>query len=51
MIYESILDTIGNTPVVKLHNVVPDHVEMYGQGRGVQPRGFGQGPARVRYHR
>ena len=29
MIYESILDTLGNTPVVKLHNVVPDHVEMY----------------------
>jgi cysteine synthase A len=29
MIYESILDTIGNTPVVKLHRVAPKHVTMY----------------------
>jgi len=29
MIYNSILDTIGNTPVVKLNNIAPEHVEMY----------------------
>jgi cysteine synthase A len=29
MIYESILDTVGNTPVVKLHRLPPSHVEMY----------------------
>ena len=29
MIYESILDTIGNTPVVKLQRTGPDHVDMY----------------------
>jgi cysteine synthase A len=29
MIYNSILDTIGNTPVVKLNNIAPSHVDMY----------------------
>ncbi len=29
MIYNSILDTIGNTPIVRLNNIVPKHVEMY----------------------
>src|ERR1700741_1596708 len=29
MIYESILDTIGNTPVVKLHRIAPKHVTIY----------------------
>ncbi|HBX59992.1 MAG TPA: cysteine synthase A, partial [Methylophaga sp.] len=29
MIYNSILDTIGNTPIVRLNNIAPNHVEMY----------------------
>jgi cysteine synthase A len=29
MIYDSILDTIGNTPVVKLHRIPPKHVTIY----------------------
>ena len=29
MIYDNILQTIGNTPVVKLNRVAPDHVTMY----------------------
>jgi len=29
MIYNSILDTIGNTPVIRLNNIAPKHVEMY----------------------
>lgn len=29
MIYNSILDTIGNTPVVRLNNIAPEHVDMY----------------------
>jgi cysteine synthase len=29
VIYESILDTIGNTPVVKLHRLAPSHVTIY----------------------
>ena len=29
MIHESILGTIGNTPVVRVNHLAPDHVEMY----------------------
>jgi cysteine synthase A len=29
MIYDSILDTIGDTPIVRLNHIAPDHVEMY----------------------
>ena len=29
MIYDSIIDTIANTPVVRLHRTGPDHVDMY----------------------
>lgn len=29
MIYNSILDTIGNTPVVRLNNIAPAHVDMF----------------------
>ena len=45
MIYESILDTIGNTPVVKLHRIPPKHVTIYVEDRGVQSAVVGQGPA------
>ena len=39
MIYESILDTIGNTPVVKLHRVAPQHVTMYAKVEAFNPGG------------
>jgi len=29
MIYDSILDTIGNTPIIKLHRTGPSHVDLY----------------------
>jgi len=29
MIYDNILDTIGNTPVVRLNRIAPDHVDMF----------------------
>ena len=29
MIYNNILDTIGNTPVVRINNMAPDGIEMY----------------------
>ena len=29
MIHESILDTIGHTPVVRLQRIAPDHVSLY----------------------
>jgi len=39
MIYDSILDTIGNTPVVKLNNIAPDHVEIYVKIEAFNPLG------------
>ena len=39
MIYESILDTIGNTPVVKLHRLVPKHVDIYVKVEAFNPAG------------
>jgi len=29
MIYNNILETIGNTPIVRLNNMAPDHVDLY----------------------
>src|SRR5258705_2258695 len=29
MIYDTILDTIGNTPIVRLHRTGPEHVTLY----------------------
>ncbi len=37
MIYDSILDTIGNTPVVRLHRVAPEGVTMYAKVESFNP--------------
>lgn len=39
MIYNSILDTIGKTPVVKLHRLAPKHVELYVKVEAFNPAG------------
>ena len=39
MIYESILDTVGNTPVVKLHRIPPKHVTIYAKIEAFNPLG------------
>ena len=39
MIYDDILRTIGNTPVVKLQRIAPDHVEMYAKVEAFNPIG------------
>ncbi|HEX7815449.1 cysteine synthase A [Dyella sp.] len=39
MIYESIIDTIGNTPIVKLHRVAPSHVQLYAKVEAFNPAG------------
>jgi cysteine synthase A len=39
MIYDSILDTIGNTPVVKLHRIAPPHVTIYVKIEAFNPLG------------
>ena len=38
-IFDSILDTIGNTPVVKLNRIAPDHVTLYAKVESFNPGG------------
>lgn len=38
-IYDSILDTIGRTPVVKLHRIAPKHVSLYAKVESFNPGG------------
>ena len=38
-IYHSILDTIGNTPVIKLHRIAPKHVDLYVKVEAFNPAG------------
>jgi cysteine synthase len=39
MIYDTILDTIGNTPIVKLHRLPPKHVDLYVKVEAFNPAG------------
>ncbi|UNK50871.1 cysteine synthase A [Lysobacter sp. S4-A87] len=39
MIHDSILDTIGRTPVVRLHRLAPDHVTIYAKVEAFNPGG------------
>ena len=38
-IYDNILDTIGRTPVVKLHRLAPAHVSLYVKVESFNPGG------------
>jgi cysteine synthase A len=37
--YDNILETIGNTPVVRIHKLAPDGVEVYGKVEAFNPMG------------
>jgi cysteine synthase len=39
MIYNSILDTVGSTPIVKLHRLAPKHVDLYVKVESFNPGG------------
>lgn len=39
MIYESILETVGNTPIVKIRHLAPEGVEMYVKVESFNPMG------------
>lgn len=39
MIYENILDTIGHTPIVRLHRIAPKHVSLYAKVEAFNPGG------------
>ncbi|WP_255947760.1 cysteine synthase A [Streptomyces odontomachi] len=38
-LYDSILDTIGRTPIVRLNRVAPDHVTLYAKAEAFNPGG------------
>ena len=38
-LYDSILDTVGGTPVVKLHRIAPEHVTLYAKVEAFNPGG------------
>jgi len=38
-LYDSILDTVGRTPIVKLHRIAPDHVTLYAKVESFNPGG------------
>ncbi|MFZ5662718.1 MAG: cysteine synthase A [Pseudomonadota bacterium] len=39
MIHDNILDTIGRTPIVRLHRIAPDHVTLYAKVEAFNPGG------------
>ena len=39
MLHDSILDTIGHTPVVKLQRIAPEHVTLYAKVESFNPGG------------
>jgi len=39
MIYDSILDTIGRTPIVRLHRLAPSHITLYAKVESFNPGG------------
>ncbi|MGH8082907.1 MAG: cysteine synthase A [Lysobacter sp.] len=39
MIHDSILDTIGRTPIVRLHRLAPEHVSLYAKVEAFNPGG------------
>jgi len=38
-LYESVLDTIGNTPCIRINNLAPKHVRLYVKGEFFNPAG------------
>ncbi len=39
MRYDSILDTVGNTPVIRVNRIAPDHVNVYVKSEAFNPAG------------
>ena len=38
-LYDSVLDTIGETPTIRIRNLAPDHVELYAKAEAFNPGG------------
>ena len=39
--YENILETVGNTPVVRINNLAPEGINSVCKGGGLQSSGIG----------
>ena len=49
--FANILETVGNTPVVKVGKLAPAGIDLYVKIEAFNPLGLGQGPARARRDR
>ena len=38
-LYESILGTVGNTPIVRINKLAPDHINLYAKVEAFNPMG------------
>ena len=47
-LYDSIVDTIGNTPWIRPNRIAPGHLRMYVKAESLQPRRVGKGFAAPR---
>ena len=36
-LYDNVLDTIGNTPCIRINNLAPDHVRLYVKAEAFNP--------------
>jgi cysteine synthase A len=46
-----VLDTIGDTPCIRVNNLAPEGVTVYVKAEAFNPGGVGQGPPRAQHHR
>ena len=50
-LFDSILDTVGDTPAIRVNNLGARPCDDLREGRVLQPGGVGQGPAGAQHHR
>ena len=50
-LYDSVVDTIGNTPCIRLNRIAPKHVRLYVKAEFFNPAGVGQGSPGDQHHR
>ena len=50
-LYESVTETIGDTPCIRINTLAPKHVNMYVKAEFFKSRQFSQGPSSNKYYR
>jgi cysteine synthase A len=50
-LYDSIIDTVGDTPCVRINRLAPDHVQIYAKAEFFNPGRIGEGPPGRQHHR